>query len=278
MRYITPRNMIGFCSELQKEAGISQLFRKYLAGKYGRQIALGAGAGAVGGAATADEGENRIGRALRGAMWGAGLGAGSVLARKGGRAWVGTGAKNFGKRQLYGLTGRGVKDVDEARRIGLIPKRQAVEGPVRNVAKNVKAQQMDKLHEHAFQQGYTSVPGVLYGLATKPGDIIHTGWKRGGGLGKLMAGAGAYGAIKGAVEKPEEGGPGRAEKALRGAGSTLGWLVAPEGMLGGMAVGEGIGAMTGKAGKVLDRQVAAGRAQARQQMRPSYYARAAYRR
>lgn len=266
MKHITARTMIGFEDELQKHAGIGGLVAKHLGGRYGRQIALGAGVGGLGGAATAGEDENRVARAIRGAGVGATLGLGGVLAQKGGRQWAGTGIKNFGRRQLHSVTGKGVKDVEEARKIGLIPKKQAIQGPFKDpkaLKRNLKLDELDRLNEHAFEKGYTSAPGVLHGLVTDPKDVLRTGWQRGGGFGKAFAGLGAYGSIKGAVEKPEPGGPGRLEKTLRGAGSTLGWVAAPHAMLGGSVIGEGIGALTGKAGKLVDKRVAQAR-QARQ--------------
>jgi hypothetical protein len=74
MKYITPRHMIGFNTELQKEAGrfggalrsigrfarsgtakgLGMLSRE-LKGSYGKQLALGTGLGAAGGAAIADQ-------------------------------------------------------------------------------------------------------------------------------------------------------------------------------------------------------------------------------
>jgi hypothetical protein len=92
-------------------------------------------------------------------------------------------------------------------------------------------------------------------------------------MGKLFAGMGAVEAGKGLIQKPEEGGPGRLEKGLRGAGSALGWMVAPTTLLGGQIVGMGGGYLGGQAGKLGDmaaRKVMPGRVAPAPQPAPQY--------
>jgi len=258
MRHIGPHHMIGFTNELGKEAGLGSrvggLVKKHLGGKYLRQVGVGAGVGALGGAA-ADK-DNRLRGALGGAALGAGIGGASVLARKGGREAI---KKSLGKTReklTYGLTGKTVKGdkmtPEYAREIGIIPKKvNVMEGPLRpkELAKQTKALALEGTHEKALAKGWQTVPGVLHGAVTSPGQLLRSGWQRAGTTGKAFAGLGAYESGKGFLKKPEEGGPGRLEAGMRGLGSTAGWLVAPGGMVAGSLVGQGAGSLAGKVGK-----------------------------
>lgn len=279
MMYITPQHMIGFNDELQKEAGrfgnALQAIKGFasnkaagmgsyigrtglqlgqdMKGQYGRQLMLGAGGGALGGAALADpdrEVGGRVAGALKGALVGGSLIGGGILATKGGREAAKQGLGNFYKRQKYSLTGRGLGDthaerLKNARKIKLIEK--AGPGSVKGVA----------LQEDALKKGYMNIPGLARGMVSRPGDVLKSGWKRGGLMGKGFAGLGVYETGKGLYETPEAGGPGRLEKGLRGAGSTVGWMVAPGTLIGGQLVGMGSGALAGKVGKLGDRGVRA---------------------
>lgn len=319
MNYITPQQMIAFHDELQmqKEAWLrgagkavgSALKSGYqtLAGsprlrqgirlgatvlphRYGGQVALGAGTGAVAGGLTAEKGQGMSG-ALKGALLGTGIAGGRILATAKGRQALGGSLSNFGQRQRYGLTGSFGKKVGKtkqeqlahAQKIGLVPKKvdpkseqftsikdkpglyeRAKSGitgkaPVDARAKAIaKAQESQGLGQHAFEQGYMNVPGIAKGLASRrAGDLIRTGWKRGGAVGKGFAGLGAYETGKGLIEKPREGGPGRLEKGLRGAAGTLGWMVAPHTLLASSVAGMGSGALGGAVGKLGDRGVRA---------------------
>jgi hypothetical protein len=280
MMYITPQHMIGFNSELQKEAGRfgsalqaikgfasnkaantgSYLGRtglqlgQELRGQYGRQLMLGAGGGALGGAALADPDQGVGGRvrgALKGALVGGSLIGGGILATKGGRSAAKEGLGNFYQRQKYSLTGRGLGDT-HAERLKNARKIKLIEAPGSGSAKRIA------LQEDALKKGYMHIPGVVKGLASRnAGDVLKSGWQRGGGFGKAFAGLGAYETGKGLIETPEAGGPGRLEKGLRGAGSTIGWMVAPGTLLGGQLVGVGGGALAGKVGKLGDKGVQA---------------------
>lgn len=286
MRNITPYHMVGFNDELQKTAGwassawraagntlrpVGRFVRSVpgkatamaageLGGRYGRQLGLGAGLGAIGGAAIADPDEpgSRLRGALHGAALGSGVAGARILATGKGREAAKKGLSNFYQRQRYGLTGQGLGKTDKerlakAREIGLIDKMD----PKITDAKRLAAEKARiGMQEEAFQKGYMSAPGVVHGLLTKPGDTMRSGWKRSGALGKVFTGLGAYEAGKGLIEKPEPGGPGRLEKGMRGAGSALGWMVAPSTLVGGQILGmggEGIGRQVGKIG---DRAVA----------------------
>lgn len=279
MRHITPAHMLALTDELSKEGGVMDYLRRarsavqgaaskipggrrtvgYLGRElggshYGRQLALGAGVGGVGGALAADEGQGLKG-AVGGAALGAGVAGGRILSTKAGREAARTGASNFLQRQRYGITGGGVKDIEHARKIGLIPKKVDSRGMLRGGESRKavnKALNEQRLNEHAFNKGYLSAPGTVHGLLSNPVDTLKSGWKRSGLMGKGFAGLGAYEAAKGFTSTPEEGGPGRLERGMRGVGSTLGWMVAPTTLLGGQLVGEGAGWVGGKLGRGAD--------------------------
>jgi hypothetical protein len=291
--------MRGFTLEMEKAAGFATLKnigqralefgKKNLAGRYGRQLALGAGLGAVGGAVTGDD-ENWKKRALQGALLGGAAAGGRILSTKAGRTAATEGAKRFGEKQLYTLTGKGFKgrelSLDDARKLGIVeamPKspQLAAIGPrskgelkqLKNYAK--KAKQVAE-QEHAFEQGFQSIPGVVHGALTRPGQLIRSGWERAGTGGKIFAGLGAAEAARGALKKPEEGGPGRAQAALGSLGSSLGYLVAPGAMLGQSVIGtlgSKAGETVGKAGDTaadIARARKAARTPSPQQLRYAY--------
>lgn len=279
MRHITPAHMMGFTDELGKEAGIGDYLKrargflqknqtlgkaigygsKELKGRYGRQVGVGAALGAAGGAAVADPDQEggRVRGALKGALLGGGIAGGRVLATQAGRTAAKKGAGNLLQRQRYSLTGRGLGDTPveqmaKAREIGLVGK--ATEGMSDKALKALKDQ------EHAFSKGYMSVPGVAHAMMSKDApDLMRSAWRRAGWMGKGFAGLGAYQTGKGLIEKPEEGGPGRLQKGLRGLGSTVGWMVAPGSLLAGQIVGEGMGRVGGAVGKVGDIGIQAAR-------------------
>ena len=285
MKHITHRHMIAFNNALQKEAGVGSAFRfagdalrsvsrfarsntgkaigrgsQELRGRYGRQLALGTGLGAAGGAAVADPDQpgGRIRGALKGALVGGGLAGGRVLATGAGRRAAKKGLGNFYQRQRYSLTGKGLGKTDKqklqrAREIGLVDKLDPSKFP--DAKKRAAETARIKLQEDALQKGYMSAPGTVHGLLTRPGDTLKSGWKRGGLMGKAFAGLGAYETAKGLYETPKPGGPGRLEKGLRGAGSAVGWMVAPTTLVGGQLVGMGGSAIGGRVGRVGDKVV-----------------------
>jgi hypothetical protein len=203
------------------------------------------------------------------------------LATKAGRQAARTGLSHFGEKQLYTFTGKGYKgrdiDVAKAREIGIIPKipKSPTLAPIgpRSPA-DLKALERYKTdmkmaleEEHAMGKGFQHIPGVLHGALTQPRELLRSGWERSGKAGKVFAGLGLAGAVHGAVKTPEEGGPGRAESALRSAGRSLGYLVAPgassltslaPSMIGGGAAR--VSGAVGKAGDVAGRLIKARRA------------------
>ena len=288
MKHITPHHMVGFNDELQKEAGraweaakaVGRFVRsgpakafgaasREMKGRYGRQMLLGTGLGAASGAMVADPDQpgSRMRGALKGALLGGGLAGGAILSSKAGREATKKGLGNFYQRQRYSLTGKGLGTTDaerlsKARKIGLVDKLDPKKfnpkdygGAGKAARARAKEEARIALQEDALRKGYMSAPGVMHGMLTRPGDVVRSGWKRGGTMGKLFAGMGAIEAGKGFIQKPEEGGPGRLEKGLRGAGSALGWMVAPTTLLGGQIIGMGGGYLGGKAGQLGDKAV-----------------------
>lgn len=277
MKHLTAYHMIGFNDQLSKEAGLASgavdLGRRALsriarlggartaAGlnisghllqhPIGARMAVGAGVGAAGGALTGEEG-TRGSRALKGALLGAGVGGGAYLASKQGREAL----RHFGARQKYFLTGKGV-DAQKAHEIGILrkPSPEAFKNPTTGKVNTKALEQANKAYADdlaAYESGYLSAPGVLHGLLTSPTDLIRSGWRRSGTLGKAFTGLGAIETGRQALTPTEPGGPGRAERVLRSAGQTAGWLVAPHAMLPGIAAGAGLGAAGGGVGKLID--------------------------
>jgi hypothetical protein len=226
-----------------------------LSSGYGKQLALGAGVGAAGGAATADEGSR-----LRGAAMGAGIGfglaGGRALATKSGRE----AAKRFGGRQRYYLTGHGAKTTKDAKRLGIIKdapdKAKFVDKKGR--FKGTKYEKARAKHQHSvdmFGENMTNAPGVVGNLMQRPGWTMRQGWKRSDMFAKGLVGMEGYNAAKGFAQKPEEGGPGRLQKGLTGLGSGVGWLVAPQAMLPGALIGMGGSSLGNKIGKFGDKAI-----------------------
>jgi hypothetical protein len=194
------------------------------------------------------------------------------MATSKGRQMAGKGLKNFYHRQQYALTGKGIgktdkAKLDRAREIGLVDKfddarfsPEQFGGNAQKAQKAAgKAREAINTQEDALLKGYMSAPGTVHGMLTHPIDTMKSGWKRGGVPGKVFAGLGAYETGKGLIERPEPGGPGRLEKGLRGAGSAVGWMVAPTSLVGGQIVGMGGGAIGGQVGKLGDKAVRGGR-------------------
>lgn len=253
---INPAQLVSFASSLEKDAGIATgvraLARRYaprgiypaaqaaLTGTYSRQLASGAAAGAGMGLAGAEEGEG-LKRMLQGAALGAGAVGGRALATKAGREAAGKGLRRFGTRQKYFFTGRGLgkgktPSTRKAKEVGVLPKKPS------------------KHDIEALKKGHYSIPGVAKGLVTKPGETIKGGWRRSGKLGKAFAGLGAYETGRAAFGKHDPRGPSRTSRVLGAGASTLGWVVAPPGMLAATAMGEGAGAVGRGVGRLISRK------------------------
>ena len=254
MRHVTAEYMLSFLDELEKTAGWGETLGRAAtrvgtalagSGPYGARLALAGGLGA-GGGALVDE-QNRLRGALIGGALGAGTMGGAILSTPAGRKAFKEGSKNWWQRQKYSLTGRGVKDLDEAQRIGVVAKKP-IEAEVKDPAAYQKALRRHELEREAYEKGYLHVPGLVKGMV-HPGDVLRSGWQRTGALGKAFAGLGAYEAGRGFIQKPKEGEPGRLERGLRNVGNVAGILVAPPIFGGGLVVGEGLS----QAGKYLGR-------------------------
>lgn len=227
MRHIDINQLVSFKQEVDKLAGVGS----FLSGFGGRAL-VGAGAGAALGAGTAAEGE-RFRGGFRGALLGGAAGLGSKLVTRAGRQEAKEGLRTFGNAQRYALTGGGPGKV--------LP--QGASPALRE----------------SFEKGYENLPGLAKGLATKPLDVVRSGWKKQDTLGKVFTGLSAYDAAKQVATSSEPGGPGRAERTLGSLGASAGYLVGPGGFLPGMAAGTIGGFLGKKSGKLMDRM--AGRKQ-----------------
>jgi len=170
-----------------------------------RTALLGAGVGAAHGYATRGEGESGSSAALRGGLRGAAIGGGAgLLGRRyqdtrlldpslsGGQAIgataksIGRSVKNFGARQLHGLTGAyadragdiGLRSSATAEKeIDLLRRRAASKTMTPAAASSLEAQiasarSAGQHGDAALAAGITSVPGVARGLTTAPGRTL----------------------------------------------------------------------------------------------------------
>ena len=245
---------------------------------------IGAGVGAIGGAATSAP-EDRVGGALRGAMLGgvAGLGAGQI-ATKAGRGQV----KRFGQRQLHGATGYVPRTAQQrAAGIGFTGKGLTADQRVqalKNIGMDVGSRSKDKAkalqeavgeqtltkglpkkwrerlakaelagveaRRTAAEEGLTSIPGVLKGMATRPLHTLKTGFVAQGPAGMALAAVPAAMMIPGAVSgqgygSEEYGGKGGIGKFV---GENLGYTAFGAAPIMPMMAGA---ALAGKAGEYL---------------------------
>jgi hypothetical protein len=126
---------------------------------------------------------------------------------------IGEGVKRFGQRQLHGFTGAyadkpgqiGLRSTQEAKnRIDLLMKRKAdlaSRGELTDKTREAIASKIRELREwgregdQALKAGITNLPGIVKGLATKPGQTVKAmGREITGGAGVLGGGALAVGA------------------------------------------------------------------------------------
>ena len=250
--------MNALVEELQKEAAFPlSSIRKLIPvvregfgnrmGTYGGKLAVGAGAGALVGAGTAEPGE-RLQGASRGALVGGGLTGAGLLATKGGREAAGKATKKFWDRSKYQFTGHGIEGnpaerLTKARELGVLPE----------LAAKPSASDLtrDAAHQHAFEQGWLSVPGAVHGMVTHPGKMLHNSWNRMGQLEKGLTGAAGVGIGLDAARPSEPGGPGRLERTLGDAAGTVGYTVGPAGLLPSALLGH----WAGKAGAGVGRTI-----------------------
>jgi hypothetical protein len=264
--------MVAFTEELTKIGGsVTDYLRKNLAGRYGRQMMLGAGVGGVGNVLRhrfTDTPEERqqsgpVGQFLRGGLVGAGVAGGRILATKAGRQAAQTRLSNLYQKERYGLTGKGLgktpqEELAKAQELGLVSKAPTAEsvlgydtGPMlpHESAALRRATSGHQREVAAFGEGYGSAPGFVHGLLSRPGhtlrETLGRKWQHGSGLDKLFMGHGAYSAARGMLEKPEEGGPGRLEKGLGGLGQSMAFAAGPSGLVASSLLG-GVGHKLGR--------------------------------
>jgi hypothetical protein len=258
MRYITQTHMRALVDQLQKEAafplaGIRRLIpavREGLSsrmGTYGGKLAVGAGAGALVGAGTAEPGE-RLRGASKGALVGGGLTGAGLLATRGGREAAGKASKKFWDRSKYQFTGHGIEGTAEeqltkARELGVLPEK-AAKPSASDLARDAASQ-------HAFQQGWLTVPGAVHGMVTHPGKMLHNSWNRMDTLTKGLTGAAGVGIGLDAARPSEPGGPGRLERTLGDAAGTVGYTVGPAGLLPSALLGHWAGKAGAGVGRTL---------------------------
>jgi len=224
------QQLLAFKNELQKVGSVGSFL-----GGFGGRALLGGAAGGLIGARTGDPDAPKGKRIMRGALLGAGAGAGSKLLTGAGRQEASKSLSNFGKRQYYGVTGRGAPDMASAERIGLLAKGST------------------PIARESFQKGYENLPGAVKGLVRSPKDMIKNTWKKQDTLGKAFIGLSAADAAHQAVVPSEAGGPGKAERVLRSVGGSAGYLLGPAGFVPGMIAGTAAGSLAGKVGKGVDR-------------------------
>ena len=269
MRHITQAHMNALVEQLQKEAAfplsnIRRLIpavREGLSSRmstYGGKLAVGAGAGALVGAGTAEPGE-RLQGASRGALVGGGLTGIGLLATKGGREAASKATKKFWDRSKYQFTGHGIEGtpaerLTKARELGVLP--ELAVKPSASDLTRAAAQQ------HAFEQGWLTVPGAVHGMVTHPGKMLHNSWNRMGQTEKGLTGAAGVGIGLDAARPSEPGGPGRIERTLGDAASTVGYTVGPSGLLPSYLLGHWAGKAGAGVGKTIGNLVPNSAAQA----------------
>lgn len=225
--------------------------RNSLRGQYGRQMLVGAGAGGLLGAVRKpgtyqdEEGNevrhSRLGNIAQGALLGAGAVGAGALATKGGRAAAKKSLSNFGARTRYQFTGKapGVSRMD-------------IKGAKSQGILGEKATPAEML---AHAEGWNTIPGMARGLVRSPGKVIRNAWSRMDTPSKVITGIQAADTVREAATPTEAGGPGRAERVLGSLAGNLGFMVAPSGLLPGLAVGSLTGAAGSRLGRVLDHSV-----------------------
>ncbi len=234
---------------------------RWMTNSASRGAVVGAGAGALHGAATASPEDGKLRGAVRGAIGGGVLGAGLAHAGRSvrdvkllnpsmshGQAAgqtlrnAGTQIKNFGKRQVHGVTGAydpaniGMNSsIANAREMKLMPLRRAdqlAHGEKAPSSKNLR-QGLHDLREQSARgdanigAGITSIPGIAKGLVEHPGKTLGAMKNEalsGGAMGKALAAVplaqGAYELSHG--DESASGGRSIKQKLVSTATNTLG--------------------------------------------------------
>lgn len=213
-----------FVDELEKNAAVPQLLQKLWRSGAGRAVAGGAAGAGAGALADSDD---RVRGALLGGLAGAGSGYASPLLTRAGRKRALEAAKHKGKKLKHEVTGMG-------------------DAPIR---KGMKADEVAKLRRQQ-ELGLTSVPGVAKGLATKPLSTMKGAWQQSGRMGKLMSVGDVAMSVPHVIDPNTQ--QSTTEKTLGALGTSAGYLAGGRmGLLGSMAVGSGLGALAGGAGRLV---------------------------
>lgn len=277
----TAYRMAAFADEIEKIAGLWDAFRAArgknpgllrgvgrvikagLKDRHGRQLIVGAGIGGVTGA-IASEDEDRVRGALLGAGLGAGVAGARILATPHDRALLGKNLKSFGKRQWHLVTGKGVPTAAEAERLKIIPKAPSKKELEDVLDKTLDPQKQRKIkakfskdvarhkaHVQAFRAGETSLPGIFRSAVTHPVEFARRSWQRQDTPGKIFTGLSGVMAGRELMRRGEPGEEGRFARAGSEIGTGLGFLAVPRGLVPGLAAGY----LANKAGKYLGRGV-----------------------
>jgi len=302
MTAISPRSMLAFVDELQKTSGVldtlgraatstAGILRPALAGRYGRQLLVGAGLGAGGNIlqhkVRGDLDQQRggvLGAGLRGAAAGGAVAGGRILATSEGRKRARQAASNFYERELYGLTGKGrgdaPMDLAKAERVGIVsanPTAQSMltrgsgssglseigqHGPIQEMHGPMTPKQSKglgkllKQHEASkalFEKGWASAPGGLHGMVTHPLDYAKLRWNSMDAWGKGLTGLGVAGAAHGMLKTPSEEDPNKYKKGLGQMAGMVGGALAPgAGWIGQGLLASGIGSVGKGVGAAAD--------------------------
>jgi len=213
-----------FVDELEKDAAVPKLLQSLWRSGAGR--ALAGGAAGAGAGALADP-ENRMPGALLGGMAGAGGGYAAPLLTRAGRKRALEAARHKGKKLKHEVTGRG-------------------DAPI---APGMKPEQIERLRK-SQELGLTSVPGVVKGLATKPLSTLKGAWQQSDRLGKVMTVGDVAMSAPHIMDQSTQ--QSTAEKTLGALGTAGGYLAGGRmGLLGSMAMGTGLGALAGGAGRLI---------------------------
>jgi hypothetical protein len=213
-----------FANELEKDAAVPHILRRLWRSGGGRALAggaLGAGTGAL-----ADP-ENRLRGAVLGGAAGAGGGYVAPLLTRAGRKRALESAKYRGRRLKHEITGK---------------------GPV-PAAPGMKQKELAALRKQEAL-GLTSVPGVVKGLATRPLSTLKGAWQHSGRWGKVMPLIDVSLGVPHILEKdtPQS----TVEKTLGTLGTSTGYMLGGRmGLLGSLALGSGLGYLTGGAGRLI---------------------------
>jgi hypothetical protein len=183
--------ILGFLSEISPMRKTAQ----YPARLVGKLVAGGLGGGAYGYATGGDlPREARIRRAVEGGLLGALAGGGAHALAPGGAREL----ADVARREMYGLIGRVPRHTPEELlrlRLGTAGKALAVQEAARAGMPTARLQaQLD-----AARAGVDTLPGVLRGLVTRPGETAGISWRAMPATRKALLGLGGLQAARTAV-------------------------------------------------------------------------------